>query len=193
VILENGGILQALLALLKTGAGNRLTATVTPVLAQVKDGIATYERTDIILDNRISVATWGNIDLAQDRVHMILGLPAETLDKVFNIEGLAVDYVMPIPVEGPTASPKVNWQKAGQEIAVLLARGRLDQKMPGTGTLLQGLFGGSSPAAPKAPSQPTREEPQQQQQQQQVPQEQPAPDPMQQLLNKGLEQLFRRK
>ena len=66
VTLENSGLLQALLALLRSSFGNQLTATITPVLAQVKNGIATYERTDIILDNRISVATWGNIDLAQD-------------------------------------------------------------------------------------------------------------------------------
>jgi hypothetical protein len=187
VILENSGVLQALLALLKTGSGNRLTATTTPVLAQVKNGIATYERTDIILDNKISVATWGNIDLVQDQVNMVLGLPAETLDKVLNIDGLSADYVMQIPVEGSTSSPKVNWQKAGRDIALLLSSSRLDQNLPGAGSLLQG----SSPAAPTAPRQPVSEKQKEQPQPQQVPQKEQPPDPMQQLLNKGLERLFK--
>jgi len=191
VILENSGLLQALLALLKTGSGNRLTATISPVLAQVKNGLATYERTDIVLDNRISVTTWGNIDLTRDQVHMVIGLPAETLDKVLNIEGLSPDYVMQIPVEGSTASPKVNWQKAGRDIALLLTRGRLEKKLPGAGSLLQGILGGSSPAAPAAPQQPVLEKQKEQSQPQQVPQQEQPPDPMQQLLDQGLKKLFK--
>jgi len=191
VILENGGVLQALLALLRTNTGNQVTATITPVLAQVKNGIATYERTDIILDNRISVVTWGKIDLVQDQVNMVLGLPAETLRKVLNIQGLAKDYVMQIPVEGSTAAPKVNWQKAGRDIALLLTGGRLDQKMPGAGSLLQGILGGSSPAAPAAPRQPVPEKQTEQSQPQQVPPKEQPPDPVQQLLDEELKKLFK--
>jgi hypothetical protein len=191
MILENSGVLQALLALLKTGSGNQLTATITPVLAQIKNGIATYGRTDIILDNRITVTTWGNIDLARDQVNMVIGLPAETLDKVLNIEGLSADYVMQIPVEGSTASPKVNWQKAGRDIALLLTHGRLNQKLPDAGSLVQDILGGSSPVAPAAPQQPVTEKQKEQLQPQQVPlKEQPA-DPMQQLLDQGLKKLFK--
>jgi hypothetical protein len=191
VILENGGVLQALLALLKTNSGDRLTATITPVLAQVKNGIATYDRTDIILDNRISVVTWGNIDLVQDQVNMVLGLPAETLHKVLNIGGLSADYVMQIPVEGSTTAPKVNWQKAGRDIALLLTGNRLEQKLPGAGTLLQGILGGSSPAAPAAPQQPMPEKQKEQSQPQQVPQKEQPANPMQQLLDEELKKLFK--
>jgi len=191
VILENSGVLQALLALLKTGSGNRLTATITPVLAHVKNGIATYERTDIILDNRVSVTTWGNIDLVQDQVNMVLGLPAETLHKVLNIGGLSADYVMQIPIEGSTAAPQINWQKAGRDIALLLSRSRLDQNLPGAGSLLQGILGGSSPAAPAAPQQPVPEKQKEQPQKQQVPQKEQPPDPMQQQIDEGLKKLFK--
>ena len=168
VTLENSGLLQALLALLRT-----------------------YGRTDIILDNRVSVATWGNIDLVRDQVHMVLGLPAETLRKVLNIKGLSPDYVMQIPVEGPTGSPKANWEKAGRDIALLLTGGRLEKKLPGAGTLLQGILGGSSPAAPAAPQPPVTEQQKEQSQPQQVPQEEQPANPMQQLLDQELKKIFK--
>jgi len=152
---------------------------------------ATYDRTDIILDNRISVATWGSVDLVNDRMHMVLGLPAQTLDKTMNIDGLAADYVLQIPVEGPTAKPEINWQKAGREIAMLMARKKLDEKLPGVGTLLQGIMGGQSPAPQQAPApQTTQPSPNDRQQPQQPQPQQPA-DPMQQLINQGLRQIFK--
>lgn len=177
VTLENGGILKALLALLKTEAGDRLTAQITPITARMENGVATYERTDFILDNRIRVASWGRVDLARDRVEMVLGLPAETLGKIFGVYDLAADYVMQIPVEGTTGDPKVNWAKAGQQIALLLARKKLGGQFPG-GELLQGILGGgAAPAAPPAPTAPKEQE--QTQQTAPAPQQQ---NPVQQLL-----------
>ena len=175
VTLENGGILRGLLALLKTGSGDYLTVQITPIIARIENGVATYERTDFILDNRIKVASWGRVDLVRDQVEMVLGLPAETLGKIFGIYGLAPDYILQIPVDGPTAAPKVNWAAAGREIAVLTARKKLGAKLPG-GKLLEGLLGNGT-----APPPPTKQGPDQQQQTSPEPQEQ---TPVQQLLRR---------
>ncbi|MEJ2688399.1 MAG: hypothetical protein P8130_00330 [Deltaproteobacteria bacterium] len=193
IILENGGILQGLLALLRVGAGDRLTAQVTPIAARMENGIATYDRADIILDNRNRIASWGKVDVANDRVDMVLGLPAETLDKVFNVGGLSPDYVLQIPVRGTTANPKADWGRAGREIAALVARKQLGSQGP-AGRLLEGLLGGSSKPAPPAPPAPGQETQQPQTGTQPAQPPAPTPDgqkqptqqeePLQQLLHK---------
>jgi hypothetical protein len=161
ITLENGGLLQALLGFLRTGAGDRITVQVTPIVARVENGVATYERADFILDSGNRIASWGKIDLDKDRVEMVLGLTAETLDKIFDVEGLEPDYVLQIPVRGTTADPKVDWGKAGREIAALVARKKLGSQLPG-GRLLEGILGGSAKPAPPAPAAPTqgRQQPQ---------------------------------
>jgi len=195
VTLQNSGLMQALLGLLRVSSGNTITAQITPVVAHVKNGIATYERADFILDNRNRIASWGRIDLANDRVDMVLGLPAETLDKIFNIEGLDPDYVMQIPVQGTTADPRVDWGKAGREIAGLVAGQKLGGGKSPVGKLIQGILGGSTAPAPAAPPAPDTQQQGGKTQQSTQPaqtqptEKQPSPppveqqDPMQQLLH----------
>jgi len=193
ITLENGGILKALLGFLRTGGtGDRITAQVTPIVAHVENGVATYERADFILDSGNRIASWGKIDLDKDRVEMVLGLTAETLDKIFDVEGLEPDYVLQIPVRGTTADPKVDWGRAGREIAALVAREKLGGQLPG-GRLLEGILGGSTKPAPPAPAAPTREQqpqtgsqsaqpPAQGEQKQTTPQPSKQQDQLQQLL-----------
>ena len=79
-----------------------MTAEFTPFKAKVEDGIATYSRSDIVIGGSFKVATWGQIDLVKDEVNMILGITAETLDKAFGLENLEPDYVLEIPMKGPS-------------------------------------------------------------------------------------------
>lgn len=158
IVLENGGVLRALMGLLKRDAPERVTARVTPIVAHIEKGLATYERMDLTLSDGIHIASWGKIDLLKDRLDMILGLTARTLDNVFGIEGLPADYVLPIPLSGRTGRPEIDWGKAASHIAGLVARKKLEQKIPGVGGLIEGILGGDTPApVPKAPEQVGRE------------------------------------
>ncbi|MCK5654788.1 MAG: hypothetical protein KAI03_00685, partial [Candidatus Aureabacteria bacterium] len=138
--LENGGLLNPLVAFLKSTYGRHMTASFTPLKASLAEGIAQYSRMDTIIANSFHIVTWGTIDIENDTLDVTLGLTSDTLDKAFDIEGLPEDYILKIPVQGSTENPKVNWAEAAKQIGMLVLKRKIDEKLPGLGTAIEGLF-----------------------------------------------------
>ena len=53
---------------------------------------------------------------------MNLGLPKDTLTKIFKIRNLPEGYVLPIPIYGSLRNPKIDKGQAAAEIAALLSK-----------------------------------------------------------------------
>jgi hypothetical protein len=140
ITLDNGGILSPLVAFLKSTSGQAMTASFTPLRASLRKGTARYSRMDTILANSFHTVTWGTIDISNDKLDIILGLPSDTLDKVFDLEDLPEDYILEIPIRGSTANPKVDWSKAAAKIGTLFLKKKIDEEVPGLGTAIDGLF-----------------------------------------------------
>ncbi len=140
ITLDNGGILSPLVAFLKSTSGQNTTARFTPLKASLRKGTARYSRMDTIIANSFHTVTWGTIDISNDKLDIILGLTSDTLDKVFDLEDLPEDYILEIPIRGSTANPKVDWSKAAAKIGTLFLKKKIDEKVPGLGTAIDGLF-----------------------------------------------------
>ena len=121
---ENRGNLKSILKLLKSGEPTQdktLELWFTPVDIRIHQGIADIERTEIFVGNLLELALWGTINFPKDHVNMILGLTAHTLQTAFHVKHLPSDYVLRIPLSGPTNSVSYDKVKATTKIASLLA------------------------------------------------------------------------
>lgn len=121
---RNEGNVNITLGLLKTkqfDQSNELLLWFAPIVLKVQKGIADIERTEILLADTFDICTWGNVDLIQDYVDMTLGLTAQTLAKAFGIKGLPENYVLLIPMKGPSDNVQINTGKATAKVALLLA------------------------------------------------------------------------
>ncbi|MBJ7449617.1 MAG: hypothetical protein JHC93_04580 [Parachlamydiales bacterium] len=107
----------------------------TPIQFHLNSGKMTYDRLDALINNEIHIASWGQVDLAQKRVDMFLGLPPDTLNRFLRIPSIPSSYMMVLPMKGPYGNVKVNWSKAGTQVASLIT-----QLTGGTGLLVGKLF-----------------------------------------------------
>ncbi len=138
---RNEGNIQATLGLLKNKQFTKdkeVKLWFAPIDLKVKKGIVDVERTEILIASTFDIAIWGNVDMVKDYVDMLLGLPAPTLQKAFGIKGLPDDYVLTIPMKGPSDNVQINTGKATAKVAMLLA---WQQKA------LQGAVGGGPAGA----------------------------------------------
>lgn len=145
---RNEGNLHIALGLLKSQAfdkTNDLTLWFAPLDLNLSQGILEIERTEVLLAETFDIAIWGNVDLMNQYVDMILGLTAQSLYQAFGIQGLPANYVLTIPMKGPAENVQINSGKATAKIALLLA---WQQKMISgalgggtTGAIVEGLIG----------------------------------------------------
>lgn len=148
---KNGKTLSDVLAILKANPFSRskeMQAWFTPVSFQVENGILTTSRMDALFDQSIHVCTWGKISLINNQIDMKLGLTASTLKKMFGIQNLPEDYVLPIDIRGTTESPEMNRAKAATQIAALVATNQIDSK--GIFQGIKDLFSKKNSQVPKA-------------------------------------------
>ncbi len=121
---RNEGNVNIALSLLKTrqfDAKQELNLWFAPMVLHLKSGLLDMERTEILLADTFDIAIWGNIDLLNDYVDMLLGLTAQTLRAAFGIKDLPADYVLTLPMRGKMDNVQINTSKATAKIALLLA------------------------------------------------------------------------
>jgi len=121
--LESGPLLRALMALAaSTGnalGGDRWVAEFTPAMMQLADGRLSYQRRmDLLLGDRMHLATWGDVDLVNERTDLVLALMPHTLRSVFGIAAEESDVVR-LPVQGGFDGSGVSFSKITTELARL--------------------------------------------------------------------------
>jgi hypothetical protein len=97
----------------------------SPLQFHIADGIASFEKMDALIENTIAIVVWGQVDLNKDQVKMVLGIPAATLAKALGMKDLPSDYLLQIPIKGPTQKLTIDWTKAAADIAKLLVQQKL--------------------------------------------------------------------
>jgi len=143
--------LDTLATFLKSNSLNTdsLTAWLTATDFSLKEGRLTLSRTDALLANAIHLCSWGRINLVKDRLHLILGVPADTLSSTFGIKNISNDYVLQISVSGSLKDPKFNTSSVGPKLAALIAAGQVQKQ----GGIIGGVAGVIKQAAQeKAPA-----------------------------------------
>ncbi len=151
---HNKGNLNDLLGLLKLAQFSRdkdLKLWFAPMDISLKDGVIDCQRTEILLADKFDIATWGKIDLNQDRVKAVLGLTAQALKEAFGIANLPSDYVLQLPMKGRIGHVKIDSKKATAKIALLLGVQKGAGLIGGSkGAIVGGLLGGGLAKLPDA-------------------------------------------
>lgn len=128
VVCQNGASLKIIMAILKAAPrlnGDEMNAWFTPFSFRIDRGILETERLDALLGDSVHVCTWGRIDLLNDKLHMNLGIPADTLARAFGIKDLPSNYVLKIPFRGTTQNPDINKGSAAAKITALIAASKI--------------------------------------------------------------------
>lgn len=120
---RNEGALQITLGLLKSKTlsnDKQLNLWFAPIDLSIKEGQISLERSEILVSNTFEIATWGALNLLDEKVDMTLGLTAQCLAKAFSINNLPSDYVMHISMRGKMDNVKLDTKAATAKIAALL-------------------------------------------------------------------------
>ncbi|MDJ0956979.1 MAG: hypothetical protein QNI91_08990 [Arenicellales bacterium] len=142
LILRSGWLLNGATGLarefgaLRSSEPQQWTALFTPAVLKMNDGKVTYERRlDLLLDKRLHLATWGTVDIANDRADLTLAFMPETLEKVFRLTAAANDALR-IPIRGTLSRPSVDFGRAGLDLERLRQQQRLAEKDKLVGALV---------------------------------------------------------
>lgn len=122
--IRNGGQIQLLMDFLKakeiTSEGE-MEAWFTPIYFNLKEGVASYNRFDALLAQTAHIAMWGSINLINNKVRMVLGIDATTLQKRFNIS-VKPNEMFQIKMRGTTEKLDLDWSAATTRIGFLVAK-----------------------------------------------------------------------
>lgn len=148
----NQGELKALLNLLKAGKREQMSIWFTPLYVALQDGVIYCQRMDMLIGDEYPIAIWGKVDLINDRVKMTVGLGEPALRRAFGLRGLDKQYLMQLPLAGPTGNVQIDQAKAVTYIGALIAQ---MQRVPAgelLGTVLQIAGNGFSDPTPPEPT-----------------------------------------
>lgn len=140
VFCKNGGNLNVAMGLLKLSQFSKdkeMKLWFAPIDLHIQKGVIDCERTEILVADSYDICTWGEVDLVKNYVDMVLGLTASCLKKAFGIKDLPSDYVLQLPMKGPTNNVQIDTSKATAKVAALL----LWQKRSLAGDIIGGSAG----------------------------------------------------
>ena len=84
-------------------------------------GLLHLNRVDALLANSLHLCSWGPINTLSDQLDLILGIPAETLEKTGLVSQLPSDYVLHVNVGGTLSNPQFDRSLATTKLAALVA------------------------------------------------------------------------
>nr|XP_024397485.1 uncharacterized protein LOC112292842 isoform X1 [Physcomitrium patens] len=140
--LAKGQLVDGVLTLLRRQdllkGRSQITALTSPIEASInlKTGVIACDRIDLLLADRVHVATWGIMDIHHETVQMTLAIPGSTLRETLGLSRLAHDYYLKIPIRGSMERPQVDFMAAGKGIAQLT----LQQQSGSAGQLFSSFF-----------------------------------------------------
>lgn len=119
---KGNGEIRSALEFFKSDPNEDLTIWFTPLYFDMHDGTIRVQRMDMLLMNRYPLAVWGRIDLARDKLNMVIGLSGQALSNALKINGLDKNYMLQIPLKGPIANASIDKRKATSRITALVAQ-----------------------------------------------------------------------
>lgn len=146
--LESGPLLEGLVAIGQRFGNLRPMGDVwsvefTPAVMSVREGRLAYSRRmDLLLGEQMHFATWGSMDLVNQRADLVLGVMPLTLRSVFGVAANENDALR-IPIQGAAGAGMINFSQVASELARLQAQRRLGQSNPLFGALLGAATGGT--------------------------------------------------
>ncbi len=122
---RNGGQVHLLMEFLKAEKLSQeqlMQAWFTPIYFSLERGVLSCSRFDVLLGGSVHIAFWGSINLAADRVQMVLGISPKNLKRRFNVSGLAKKDMFQVKMNGSTSNLELDWSSAYTRLGILFAR-----------------------------------------------------------------------
>lgn len=113
------GFIIGLLKLKKLSGEKDMNLWFTPIYLSMSSGIITCSRADALLADSFPIATWGTIDLNRDYVDMVVALHGTALEKALGLTRLDPDYMLQMPLKGPTSKPVLETKRVTARLAAL--------------------------------------------------------------------------
>jgi hypothetical protein len=154
-----------------------------PAKVSLLDGNISYDTFDLAVGN-VKLRLDGEVDLVSGEiVDMAVRVPGDSLIRVFNeLDGvIKPDDYLSIPMTGDIRKPTFDPKRIGREVAGLVTRGLLEEQKDDLRDLIRKGIGGDDDPQPNQPS-PNGEK----------PGEDPEQEIADELLDRGLDLLFRR-
>ena len=139
---DKSGELAKVLSLLTPSDEDLISVWFTPLYFTMHEGVFKLERVDMLISRRFPIATWGKVDLVQDKVKMTIGMSGYALKHAYKVKGLDNEYMVQIPLNGTTKSATIDKANATTKIGALVAQGHGGTKGLVLGTVLS-LAGGA--------------------------------------------------
>lgn len=147
IVLKSGWLLRGVIGLgqrlgkLESVQQDEWEAWFTPGVMEIRDGRILYSRRlDLLLAEKLHLATWGSADVSGDRSNLILAFMPGTMERVFSIT-VPENDALHVPITGPLSSPEVDFKKAGTDLARLRAQEEVSGENPLAGALLGAVTG----------------------------------------------------
>lgn len=158
LVLKSGWLLRGVVGLgqqfgkLESVQKDEWIAWFTPGVMEIRDGRILYSRRlDVLLAEKLHLATWGSADVGRDRSDLTLAFMPDTMERVFSIT-VAANDALHVPITGPLSSPSIDFKKAGADLARLRAQEEVSGENPLAGALLGAVTGkttgGGGPVPP---------------------------------------------
>ncbi|KAH9569929.1 hypothetical protein CY35_02G014700 [Sphagnum magellanicum] len=130
VTLARGQLVDKVLALLPKQDldkdNQQLTMQTSAIEATVHvDGHLSCSQVDLLIADKVHVATWGLMDHIQETMTMTLAIPGTSLRDLLGLSKLPSDFNFKIPIRGTFDQPQVDWIAAARGIAQLTAHQKL--------------------------------------------------------------------
>ncbi len=135
--IENEKILFSLQKIFKNVAiGTQIPFWFAPFFFQIEDKLISLQRFDVLIANAIHLCGWGDLNWNHESLNMVLGIPADTLQRFFNLQNLKQNFVLKIPLKGNFHNPELDTGAAIAKITTMSAT----QQLPGkTGKIFGGI------------------------------------------------------
>lgn len=165
VVMKNGWLLRGIVELgqrfgkLEHTQKDELPAWFTPAVLEIRDGRVLYSRRlDLLLAERLHLATWGHADVSANQSRLVLAFMPETMRRVFGIE-VAGEDALRVPINGPLSDPGIDFKSAAADLARLRAQEEVAGENPLAGALLGAVTGKPDRAGGGGPMPPASLDP----------------------------------
>jgi len=146
VTFRNEGEIKTVLNLIKPIPENQFVIWFTPLYFNMEKSVLNLNRIDLLVANMYTLAAWGKIDLDSHKMDLILGISDQALRYAFNIQGLAENYMLQIPIKGRNGHIEIDKTKLTARITALLAQTQANSNMKLLGSIVDmALSEGSAP------------------------------------------------
>lgn len=94
----------------------------TPLFFSLNEGQLTLDRMDLLVNNRLPLALWGQINFNKDSLNLVLGISGAALENAFAIQGINKGSFFQVPIKGSINKPQIDTTKLTARISALIAQ-----------------------------------------------------------------------